>query len=204
MRQLNASKLLFITLLPFICSNPLFADGSSTMHFIIKNNIPKDNACIYALPDKTLSIFYSGGPARGVTVNYGTTSPTLIATSNGVFPANLIGLQENTGIPCPDVYAMYPNYGACKPDSYTKGRDNSCLNVNIDANCNVTLNSTCLNPGFELQKGISTDGSYRYRVTGTNVGNAQDGNPICQLSVDWLKNWNDPQNAAMLENHACK
>jgi hypothetical protein len=204
MRQFIVGGFKAITLLSVFCSNAAFATDLKTLYFTVSNNMPKDNACIYALHDKTLTVFYPGGPASGLPVDYKTTSSTIKATSDGTFPVNLLGFQENTGIPCPDVYGLYPNYVACQPNSYTQGHDNSCLNVTVDLNCNVTLYNSCLNPGYQLQTGISTDGSYRYQVTGKNVGSASDGSPICQLSVNWLKNWNDPQNAATLDNHACK
>ncbi|KTC83797.1 hypothetical protein [Legionella brunensis] len=204
MSKANTCKFLVMLFFFSLGSNTLCSAPVKTMYFIVTNNLPKDKACLYALPDKTLSVFYPGGPVSGIVVPYKTTSSTLKAISQGNFPVNLLGFQENTGIPCPDVYAMYPNYGACQPDSHTNGHDNSCLNVIVDTNCKVTLHHSCLNPGYELQQGISTDGSYRYQVTGKNVGKAKDGSPICQLSVNWLKDWNNPQNAATLDNHACK
>lgn len=192
-----AFGMLFVTL--------SFASQNDVFYFKVKNNLPKDKACIYADPKNTISIFYPGGPIEGTHIQYQSLSPVFKAIARGVFPpANLIGIQENTGIPCSDVNGMYPSYIPCQPNSFSMGRDNSCLNVEIGPKCESILSKTCLNPGFELQKGISTDGSYRYRVTGTLTGEKVGDSPICLLTIDWLKNWNEPANAADLGNHACK
>ena len=154
---------------------------------------------------KKISVFYPGGPLSGIIVNYNNTSLLLKATStNGCPPGTLLGIQENTGIPCPDLNAMFPNYIPCQANSFSIGCDNSCLNITINKECKATVYDTCFNLGFKLQQGISTDGSYRYKVNGKLSDESKEGKPICLLSVDWLKDWNQKENAETLGDHACK
>ena len=186
-----------------VSSDSLAKTQDNPRYFIVANQMPKDKACKYASPTKTLTLFYPGGPIAGTSIDYNTSSAPIEVPGNTGMPANKLGFQENTGILCPDIQKLFPDYKPCQPNSFSQGRDNSCLNVTVDESCQVTTDTYCTFPKFQLQTGISIDGSYRYTVTGAPAGKTNQGHTICKLTISWLEDWNNPENSSKLGIHAC-